>query len=133
MSLVVDASSVVDYLLRGSPATAELFRVEQLDLHAPELIDLETASALRSLMRGGTLGHDRARMMVDDYLDLPICLHAHRPLLPRVLELHHNFSPYDAAYLALAERIGATFLTADEPLARAARRHTSVQVVTPAR
>lgn len=130
MSLVVDASAVVDYLLRATPVTAAVLRGDA-DLHAPELIDLELASALRSLLRGGRIGEDRLRLVVGDYLDLPIRLHSHRPLLPRIIELRENFSSYDAAYLALAESIGALFLTADASLGRAARRHTRLEVLIP--
>jgi predicted nucleic acid-binding protein len=43
----------------------------------------------------------------------------HGPLLPRIWTLRDNLTPYDAAYVALAEAIGATLLTADRKLARA--------------
>lgn len=36
-----------------------------------------------------------------------------------MLSLRDNFSAYDAAYVALAERLDATLVTADQPLARA--------------
>ena len=63
---------------------------------------------------------------VADYLDLPLTRHAHTPLLPRMLELRENFSAYDATYVALAELLGASLLTADRALARAAVRHVEV-------
>jgi len=34
----------------------------------------------------------------------------------------HTLSSYDAAYLLLAERLGATLATLDKPLAKAARK-----------
>ena len=43
----------------------------------------------------------------------------HGPILGRVLELYENFSVYDATYVALAEALGASLLTADRRLARA--------------
>jgi len=40
-----------------------------------------------------------------------------------------NFTPYDAAYVALAEALRARLLTVDGGLARATRQHTVVEVV----
>jgi len=48
------------------------------------------------------------------------------------LGLRHNFTAYDATYVALAEALGATLLTADLRLARAVRTHTAVDVMEPA-
>jgi predicted nucleic acid-binding protein len=45
-----------------------------------------------------------------------------------MLQLRHNFSAYDATYVALAEQLDAELLTADQRLARAVRAHTSVLV-----
>ena len=53
------------------------------------------------------------------------CLDA---LLPRMISLRENFSVYDAVYVALAESIGATFVTADDKLATAVRAHTKVRL-----
>lgn len=40
----------------------------------------------------------------------------HTPLLPRIWELRHNMWPYDAAYVALAEVLGAELITLDAKL-----------------
>jgi len=59
-----------------------------------------------------------------DYLDdLPLSRHGHQHLLARILSLRANFSAYDATYIALAERLGATLVTGDQRLARAAESH----------
>lgn len=60
---------------------------------------------------------------------MPIIRHGHQQLVPRIIELRDNFSAYDAAYVALAERLGGSLLTLDERLARAARAHTSIDVL----
>jgi predicted nucleic acid-binding protein len=75
------------------------------------------------------MGDVRAREALTDYLDLPLERHGHPHLVSRALELRGNFSAYDAVYVALAEGVGATLLTADRPLARATRRHTGVAVL----
>ncbi|HEX9405892.1 MAG TPA: type II toxin-antitoxin system VapC family toxin [Thermoanaerobaculia bacterium] len=43
--------------------------------------------------------------------------------------MRNNFTPYDAVYVALSERLGAPLLTADTRLARAVRLQTSVRVL----
>ncbi|MCP2238704.1 type II toxin-antitoxin system VapC family toxin [Prauserella halophila] len=41
----------------------------------------------------------------------------HRGLIPRVWELRHSITPYDAAYVALAEQLDIPLLTTDARLA----------------
>ena len=41
------------------------------------------------------------------------------PLLERMWELRHNVTAYDAAYIALAERLDAVLITCDARLATA--------------
>ena len=64
-----------------------------------------------------------------DYLDLPLTRHGHELLLARILTLRGNFSAYDAAYLALAERLDAQFLTGDRTLAGTVERNLGVPVL----
>jgi predicted nucleic acid-binding protein len=54
--------------------------------------------------------------------------YAHWPFLDRIWQLRSNMSSYDAAYIALAESLGATLLTGDGRLARAAAHIPVVQV-----
>jgi predicted nucleic acid-binding protein len=68
-------------------------------------------------------------MAAGQYLALPLTRHGHAALLGRILALRDNFSAYDATYVALAERVGGRLLTADDPLARAVRTHTSLELV----
>jgi predicted nucleic acid-binding protein len=93
------------------------------DLHAPQLCDLELASTLGRLLRTGLVDKRRLGEILADYVELPLTLHGHRPLLGRCTGLRANFSAYDAAYVALAERLRAPFFTLDRALARAVERH----------
>jgi predicted nucleic acid-binding protein len=61
----------------------------------------------------------RAAEAVSDLADLPLHRSSHRPLLRRIWELRHVATPYDAAYIALAEALEVVLLTADARLARA--------------
>lgn len=67
--------------------------------------------------------------MIEDLRDLPLTRHGHQNLLERILVLRSSFSVYDAAYVALAERLDAALLTADRRLRRAATEHSEVGVV----
>lgn len=129
MTLVVaDASALVEYLFR----TARGLEVErtltapQNDMHVPALCDIEIVGALRRALAVGKLTPARARLALHAYDDLPLTRHGHQDLLPRILALRNNFSPYDATYVALAEALGASLLTADTALASAARRRVRV-------
>lgn len=118
--IVVDASvialALADDDVEGDHARARL-RGEVLA--APELVELETVSAIRGLSRGGRLDARRCDLALRDLMDLPLRRARHRPLLRRCWELRENLTAYDAAYVALAERLEVALLTADRRLARA--------------
>ena len=129
--IVLDASAAVDWLLQSPAAhrieTRIFSRIESL--HAPELMDLEVAQVLRRLVREGTLTASRAEGAIEDLMDLRITRYPHLLLLPRIWQLRHNLSAYDAAYVVLAEKLGATLLTRDAKLASAAGHSAIVEVV----
>ena len=52
-----------------------------------------------------------------------------RGLLGRIWELRGNVSAYDATYVAVAEALGATLVTADARLARAPGPRCAITVV----
>lgn len=47
--------------------------------------------------------------------------YAHTPLLDRIWEPRHNFTAYDAAYIALAEAANSVLYTSDEKLCKGHR------------
>jgi predicted nucleic acid-binding protein len=124
--IVVDASVLTDFLLGRADAVAaidrELAGHEQEPLHAPDLVDLETLNALRSLVRAKAVTDRRADEAVDDLGAIRLIRYPHDPLRERVWELRHNLTAYDASYLALAEALdGAVLMTGDRGLATSAR------------
>lgn len=98
------------------------------DLHVPALADVEVLSVLRRALRLRRMTRTRFAEAVEDYLDLPLSRHRHLELIPVIVSLSDNFSAYDAAYAALAHRLGSPLLTADRRLATAAQRHLRIEV-----
>jgi predicted nucleic acid-binding protein len=128
---VTDASAIVEFLLRTPRGRGfeEILASPESDVHAPALVDVEVASALRGLALSGILSEGRLAEALSDYDELPILRHGHTGLLPRILQLRHNFSAYDAAYVALAENLDADIHSADEPLRRAVLTHTRLKLL----
>lgn len=112
-----------------SDAVRAVIEDPESDLHVPALCDVEVSAGIRRALLAGVMHEHRAVDAVHDYLDLPLTTHGHRALIERILALRTNFSAYDAAYVALAERIEAVLLTADQRLVRAVRTHLPLAVL----
>jgi predicted nucleic acid-binding protein len=119
--IVVDASVVVTAIsVRGGDGDRARERLlADNSLHAPHLVDLEVASVLRRRAREGGIGEREANQALEELTRLPLTRYPHFPLLPRIWELRSNLSSYDAAYVALAEALGCTFVTGDHRITRA--------------
>lgn len=87
-------------------------------LHAPHLVDVEVSQVVRRYWRAGDITAGRGEEALRDLADLPIERYAHEPLLGRIWQLRQNATAYDAAYIALAEGLGAVLVTVDTALAR---------------
>jgi len=124
--IVLDASAAVDWLLQ-TPAGRQIDRrifARNESLHAPHLLDLEVAQVLRRLVREGMISSPRADHAVEDLLDLRVTRYPHFLLLPRIWQLRLNLSAYDAAYVALAEKLPGTLISRDRRL-QSARGHAA--------
>lgn len=118
--IVVDTSALVEFLVNGGEFGERVRTVlAASEIAAPHSIDLECASTLRGLVNGGKLPADEGKRALDLLARMSVLRYGHEPLLPRVWELRHNMWPYDAAYVALAELLGAELVTVDGKLAKA--------------
>jgi predicted nucleic acid-binding protein len=113
--IVVDASAMVEALV-GREVDDELLDVLQDDVYAPHLLDVEVLSVLRGLTLSGKLAASAAEQARTDYFALAIARYEVHGLADRIWDLRHNYTPYDACYLALAEAMGATLHTCDHKL-----------------
>ena len=129
--IVVDASLLASALSDDGSygARAHLRLDDERILFAPEIIDLEVASAWRRDVRTGRLDERRAQLALDDLAALRLVRVSHHPFMGRIWELRHNLTPYDAAYVALAEALGATLLTVDGRSTRAPSLRCAVELL----
>jgi len=129
--MVLDASAALELVLQT--ARAERIAARALHpaerLHAPHLIDVEVAQAMRRLVQAKEITLARADMALSDFEGLVIERHAHRPLFRRMWGLRTSLSAYDAAYVALAEALAVPMLTCDDKLARAHGHNAKIEVV----
>ena len=86
-------------------------------------------SALRGLVRGRKFDPGAAAGLIVDLMGFPVDRWHMSPLLPRMWELRDNLTPYDAAYVALAELTGAVLVTGDERIADAPGARCDSQII----
>jgi len=128
--IVLYASAAVDWLLQtpaGQRIEKRIYSRNET-LHTPHLLDLEVIQVLRRLARQGVVPVQRAAEAVRDLLDLRITRYPHLVLLPRIWQLRHNFSAHDAAYIVLAEKLGAALVTRDSRLASASGHAAPIEL-----
>lgn len=127
--IVVDSAAVID-ALGGAAGCEELrVRLSSEELHAPFLLDYEVVSVVRGLTLASHISASRGEELLADFEDLPVqrwpALDA---LRRRSFELRHNFSSYDAAYIALAEALECPLVTRDARLERAGGHNAQVDL-----
>ena len=117
--VVVDASALVALLIEPGDSgekLAEALRGKQL--HAPDLLPYEVANVLRRHHLARRLSPTEAALAHQAARRLSVELWPYEVLADRVWMLTGSLSAYDAAYVALAERIEAPLVTGDARLAR---------------
>lgn len=123
---MVDAGVIVELLVGGlDPAV-----LGDEDLAAPHLLDSEVTHVLRSLVLRGVLDERQGAAALAGFSALAISRFPADWLRPRMWELRHNLSGYDATYVALAEAIDASVLiTTDVRLANAPGTRCLIRVL----
>jgi predicted nucleic acid-binding protein len=130
-AIVPDASVLIEMLLRSRDAASIQTRLlgGHATLHAPHLVDVEIAHVLRRYCARGEMTPGRGSEALDVLARFPLERYPHEPLLPRMWALRQNLTAYDAAYVALAEGLGATLITRDGALAKAAGNRATIELI----
>ena len=128
--IVLDASAAVDWLLQTRAGLEIEKRIYSRgeSLHAPHLLDVELTQVLRRLVREHMIEAKRADEAIADLLQLRVARYPHFVFLPRIWQLRHNLTAYDAIYIALAERLNATLITRDARLSNASGHAARIEV-----
>jgi predicted nucleic acid-binding protein len=129
--IVPDASAIVELLLAtpAAPRVSQRLFAAGESLHVPELLDVEVTQALRRYYLMGSLTAQRGAEALRDLVDLPLRRYSHEPFRSRIWALRRNVSAYDAAYVALAEALGANLLTRDSRLASVSGVRTTIELL----
>ena len=128
--LVIDASCLFEIVAdteRSEPVRQRV--AEDPDHAAPHLVDAEVLGVIRRFYFAGRLDATAADQAVADLRDWPGERYGHRGLLARAWELRDTVRSWDAFYVALAEALGATLVTADARLAGTRGPTCSIEVV----
>lgn len=124
--IVIDASAALTGLLNDGPGRRSLSTDY---LHAPHLVDVEIASGLRRRVLAQQVSVEDGWRALDTWRRLAVTRYAVHTLLDRVWDLRDNVSAYDASYVALAESLDCTLVTADARLSNAAGVRCPITVV----
>jgi predicted nucleic acid-binding protein len=121
--IVLDASVVVELLTNGAftEAIRSELRRRNDSFIVPHLIDIEVMGALRRLAASHLIDSHSSAQFLAGLAALPAERYAHTPTIGRIWQLRHNFTAYDAAYIALAEATDSVLYTCDAKLRKGHR------------
>jgi len=127
--VVVDASVIVDHLLEQLSPAASAVLADDAELTAPELIDYEVASAVRGLALAGEIPDKHVTHVLRQFSQFSIERHSLAESLLPMLELRHNFTVYDAAYIVLARALRVPLVTVDAKMLEAEKVGVEVRLL----
>jgi predicted nucleic acid-binding protein len=128
---VIDASVLAVFYASGDRRrTIVVERLKAGDaLFAPAHLDAEVVSALRGMARVSRALERAVPAALVHLASFPIRRMPLPPLLERMWELRSNVTAYDAAYVALAERLESPLITCDSRLAAAAGSRCAFELI----
>lgn len=132
--IVIDASVLVTALVDdGVDGHSVRGLLQGEELTAPAHVDVEFLHALRGLVKSGQTSLGRADRAIAHLVRLPLRRSELPAVASRTWQLRENLTPYDAAYVALAELLSAPLVTSDARLARATGPRCVIELIRGAR
>jgi predicted nucleic acid-binding protein len=129
--VVIDASVLTAFYASDDPRRAAI--TDRLAagnaLFAPAHLDAEVVSALRGIARSNPALDQAVPRALAHLAGFPIRRMPLAPLLERIWELRTNVTPYDAAYVALAERLDSPVMTCDARLTTASGTRCAFELI----
>jgi predicted nucleic acid-binding protein len=117
--LVLDASAMVDLLIRAPVAPAVRDRLRGAAVHVPAHFDAEVLSALGRLQRAGLLTPGQVEHRVGRLASAAFERHPLQPLLAGAWGLRDRIRLLDGLYVELARRLEAPLISTDGRLGTA--------------
>ncbi|WP_335986025.1 type II toxin-antitoxin system VapC family toxin [Glycomyces sp. MUSA5-2] len=129
--IVIDSSLLVEALTGddGRAHRARILLTEDPVWHAPEHIAVEVTSAIRGRLLGKKVSLERAEFALATLREMPILRAPWSQVADRAWALRENMTPYDAAFIALAEQLDCPLATTDRKLVNCPVRRCEVRVV----
>ena len=123
MKYVLDSSIALKWVLAEADSLKakqlrDAFRNQIHELLAPDIFSVEVAHALTRAERQGRIVPPQAGIFWADIMTTPPRLEPSALLIPRAIQISSaaRIGIYDCLYVALAEREGCPFVTADTRL-----------------
>lgn len=121
--IVADARAIAELLLARPPATAiRRALAPHSELHVPEHFHVELLAILSRYSIRAELSGGRAAEALSALIGLRVLRYPVIELADAVWALRSELTAYDAAYLALAQRLDVGLITLDQGLAEAAAK-----------
>jgi predicted nucleic acid-binding protein len=118
---VVDASAAAAIVFGEPGAEAVTAQLEDLELAAPSLLPYEVANVAAFKLRRRLLALEEVATGLELFARFGIALHGADPAALAAVAERTGLTAYDAAYLWLADSLGAELVTLDQKLERAWR------------
>lgn len=124
MTLIVDASIAVKWLLEEEGSEQARMAVQGHDLAAPAFLRLEVFHVMWRRSRRGEATNSQLRETLPALHKIIGSFVSDEPLIPKAAEIAiaHTLAIYDCLYLALALQNEAALITADQKQFAAARK-----------
>ena len=121
--LVADASVLAAAVFEEQGHDEARALLHGRSLHAPHLLDFEIASVSLKKLTRDRMARDTVAAALSAYGRLAIERHSVDAEAMLAIAERYRLTTYDAAYLCVAERLGAPLATLDGKLAEAARAY----------